>query len=182
MFSVPVGFNVFEGVQRVTLRGLYMYRIGVFLAASILAIGCVRVDYLDYRGSQEWPTGSAFVRLIADIEVYEGLPQRPYEVIGIIDVFDDDPFDNDYARKKILQFVESEGADALIWLSDRIVASGALNMGDQIREPATVDTGRSTQPEVMVTRVNQYTAMTTTKLLRSSLLLIKWKHAEGPPQ
>ena len=156
-----------------------MYYVGICFAIVFSVTGCVRVEYLEYQGVQEWPTGSAFVGSVEDVEVevYEGLPQRPYEVIGLVDVYDDDPFTDSKARKEIMEFVDAEEADALIWLSDRVVASGSLIMGRTTKGPASVDTGRSSQPEMTVTNVNQYVATSRRKVLRSTLLLIRWKQA-----
>lgn len=51
------------------------------LIAIVFIVGCVRVEYLEYRGIQAWPTGSAFVQKVEGVDVYEGLPNRTYEVI-----------------------------------------------------------------------------------------------------
>jgi len=151
-----------------------MRYIAALMVIGLGSTGCVRVDYLEYRGSQKWPTGSAFVRTIKGVEVYEGLPQRPYQVIGLLDVFQSDPFAGAAARNKIMKIVEDRNVQAIIWLSDRLVSSGSLIMDDDVREAASVDTGRSTQPEIVITRVQQYASRTVRKPLRSTLLLIRW--------
>lgn len=134
-----------------------MYRWGICLTViMLLATGCVRVEYLDYQGKQAWPTGSAFVSTVDNIKVYEGLPQVPYEVIGLIDVYDESPFDEVSARSQIVRHVRAQDGDALIWLSDRLVASGSVLMGELDRSPVTVDAGRSSDSI-------------------STLLLIRWK-------
>lgn len=150
---------------------------GTVLAFCVLPVfsGCVRVEYLKYRGPQNWPTGGAFIQLVEGIEVYEGLPTRPYEVIGLIDIYDGDPFENSQARDEVMELVDTKDADALLWLSARRVASGGLEMPDYAQAAAQVDAGRSTQPEVVITQVSQYVARQTRRALRSSLLLIKWK-------
>ena len=149
-----------------------------FVLLSALS-GCVRVEYLGYRGDQSWPTGAAFVKRVQGYEVFEGLPQRPYEVVGLIDVYNEDPFASYQSRGRVIKLVRQKGGDAIIWLSDRIVATGAINSVDRIREPTTIDTGRSTQPEVTETKGGISTRRTATKMLRSSLLVIRWKPGVG---
>ena len=151
-------------------------RLTVAVAAAVLFCGCTRVEYLEYRGVQSWPTGSAFVQLVDRFEVYEGLPQHDYEVVGLVDVYDDKPFyHDDSTRKKVIELAKTHQADAILWLSDRTVSSGYLRMGKDIRDAAAVDTGRSNQPEMIVTNVAQNVATSYKKTLRSSLLLVKWK-------
>lgn len=148
----------------------------LFSALPLLVVGCVRVEYLDYRGVQAWPTGSAFVQNVDGVDVYEGLPERPYHVIGLIDVYDDKPFfHSDATKKKVLDMAKERQADAIVWLSDRTVSSGSLKMQPEEREPALLDTGRSSQPEMLITNVSQYQAIQYKKSLRTSLLLVKWK-------
>lgn len=143
---------------------------------GLLSLGCTRVDYLSYQGIQEWPTGSAFVQSVDNVDVYEGLPNKPYTVVGMIDVYDDQPFFLDSGvKKKVLQMASEHDADALVWLSDRAVSSGSLRMRDNNRDSASLDTGRSSQPEMVVTHANQYVSTSYRKSLRSSLLVIKWK-------
>jgi hypothetical protein len=50
-------------------------------------------------------------------------------------------------------------------------------MGDHTVDPASLDTGRSSQPEIVITDVRQHTATSYKKALRSSLLLVKWKQS-----
>ena len=152
-----------------------MRRFGLVLAVTIFLPSCVRVEYREYRGLQDWPTGSAFVGRVEGVEVYEGLPQRPYEVVGLVDVYSSDPFGNSEATKKVLDLVDMKDAHALIWLSDRIVTSGSLHMGSTLEKAASIDTGRSSQPEMLITNVGQYTRTSTKRVLRSTLLLIQWK-------
>lgn len=147
------------------------------LVTIVFLVGCVRVEYLEYRGVQAWPTGSAFVQKVEGVDVYEGLPNRAYEVIGMIDVYDDKPFFHDDAtRSKVLKIAKEHNADAVVWLSDRTFSSGSLKMGpENSKDAASLDTGRSSQPEMFVTNVSQYTQTSYKKSIRSSLLLVKWK-------
>lgn len=142
----------------------------------LLFSGCTRIEYLDYRGNQDWPTGSAFVQTIDGMEVYEGLPNCDYEVVGLIDVYDDKPFYQDSTVKsKVIELAKDHKASAILWLSDRTVSTGHLKMKKQKTDPASVDTGRSSQPEIVVSNVSQSTVTSYKKSLRTSLLLIRWK-------
>jgi hypothetical protein len=142
----------------------------------LFAAGCVRVDVLPYCGSQEWPTGSAFVRPVDGMDVFEGLPDRPYKVLGLIDIHSSKPFyRSDYTRKKVLELAEEHEADALISLSDRTLSSGFFKVGSQEEGAAVVDSGRSTQPEMIITRVSQYVTTSSKKQLRTTVLMIQWK-------
>lgn len=152
-----------------------MRRFGLVLVVTLFVPSCVKVEYREYRGLQDWPTGSSFVGRVEGVEVYEGLPQRPYEVIGLIDVYSSDPFGSSQTTKKVLDLVDMKDAHAVIWLSNRIVSTGSLYMGNIQKEPASIDTGRSSQPEMLITSIGQYTRTTTKKVLRSTLLLIQWK-------
>ena len=154
-----------------------MKKAALLIVLISIFTGCIRVEYLEYRGVQAWPTGSAFVQKVEGVDVYEGLPNRAYEVIGLIDVYDDKPFFlDDSTKSKVLKITKEHTADAVVWLSDRTLSSGSLKMGPQnMTDPASLDTGRSSQPEVVVTNVSQYTATSYKKSLRSSLLLVKWK-------
>ena len=141
-----------------------------------LCAGCVRVEYLDYRGVQAWPTGSAFVQDVDGIPVYEGSPERPYDVVGLVDVYDDQPFfHSDSVKKKVLELTKEHAANAIVWLSDRTVSSGSLKMIPEERAAAMLDTGRSSQPELLITNASQYQSIQYKKSLRTSLLLIKWR-------
>ena len=157
----------------------------VVAGLSLLA-GCgPRVEFMQYRGVQNWPTGSAFVRTVKGMEVYEGLPDRPYEVVGLIDVYDNKPFFfNDSATKQVLDYAQKSNANALVWLSKRVVMSGSLQMADANREAAAVDTGHSTQP--LITHVEggaqasgsnsvQYREDVWVEPQRSTVLAIRWK-------
>jgi hypothetical protein len=123
-----------------------------------------------------WPQGSAFVHNVEGVDVLEGLPNREYTVVSLIDVYDDKPFYHDSTtRDRVIALSREHGADAIVRLSDRTVSSGYLKMMHNEVNPASVDTGRSSQPEVVITNVTRDTAMSYKKVLRSSLLLVKWK-------
>lgn len=151
-------------------------RVFIPIVVLLSCVGCVRVEYLDYRGVQAWPTGSAFVQDIDGTPVYEGLPEKPYDVIGLVDVYDDKPFfHSDSVKKDVLEIAKEHSADAIVWLSDRTVSSGSLRMVPEERSAAMLDTGRSSQPEMLITNASQYQSIQYKKSLRTSLLLIRWR-------
>ena len=146
------------------------------LVMIVLVTGCVRVEFMEYRGRQDWPTGSAFVRQVEgneDIDLYEGLPSEPYKVIGLVDVYDSDPLGTG-SRGKVVELVRFHNADALLWLSARAVSSGFLLMGETDHPSAIIDAGRSTQPTATISSKDQ-TASAKVDSFRSTLLLIRFK-------
>jgi len=76
-----------------------------FAAALVLGTGCTPVAYLQYHGAQGWPTGAGFALYVDKVPVYVGLPNKPYDVVGLIDVYDDKPF---FSRR----FNEVKGSQA----------------------------------------------------------------------
>jgi hypothetical protein len=78
-------------------------------------------------------------------------------------------------RKRVLDITKEHNADAIVWLSDRTVSSGSLKMAKDTVSNASLDTGRSSQPEIIISEVSQSIWTTYRKALRSSLLLVKWK-------
>jgi len=152
---------------------------------AVVATGCgPRVEFMQYRGVQDWPVGGAFVRVVKGMDVYEGLPDRAYEVVGLIDIYDQKPFfENAIATHDVLDHAKKNNADALVWLSKRAILSGSLRVAATVREPAELDTGHSTQP--LVTRVRgaahangdsvQYAEDVWVEPQRSTLLVIRWK-------
>jgi hypothetical protein len=141
-----------------------MRRFGLVLAITLFLPSCVRVEYREYRGPQDWPTGASFVGRVEGVEVYEGLPQRPYQVVGLVDVYSDEPFESGSAKKEVLDLVDTKDAHALIWLNDFVVASGSLHMENAIKGPVSIESGRAGR-----------TVGASEPGGRSTLLLIQWK-------
>ena len=165
-----------------------MSKVGCWLCltgALLLAAGCgPRVEFMQYRGAQDWPTGGAFVRVVSGMDVYEGLPDKPYEVVGLIDIYDNKPFfQNAFATHDVLEHAKKNNANALVWLSKRAIMSGSLRMAEAAHEPAEIDAGHSTQP--LVTRVRgsatasgdsvRYAEDVWVEPQRTTLLAIRWK-------
>jgi hypothetical protein len=72
------------------------------------------------------------------------------------------------------------GAHGILRLTDRTVTSGSLKTATVSADASSVDTGRSSQPEMSVANVSQYAARSHKKALRSSLLSIRWKPVPLP--
>jgi len=147
-----------------------------FAAALVLGTGCTPVAYLQYHGAQGWPTGAGFALYVDKVPVYVGLPNKPYDVVGLIDVYDDKPFFlDDSTKSRVLKLVKDNKGDALIWLNDRTISSGSFRIGALKADPVRIDAGGSTQPEVIVTHGDEQHSERYVRQLRSSLLVIKWK-------
>lgn len=58
------------------------------IVLCLLAAGCARTKFSAYVGQQpQWPTTpGAFVQVKRDVKVYRGYPERPYEVIGSVEL------------------------------------------------------------------------------------------------
>ncbi len=57
----------------------------VILSVVCLA-GCREVTWRNYHGPQQWATGPGFSSETDDrLPIYEGLPDRPYDVLGIVE-------------------------------------------------------------------------------------------------
>ncbi len=166
-----------------------MRTIVVLMGSMVAMTGCgPQVEFLQYRGPQNWPTGSAFVRVVEGVEVYEGLPDRPYEVLGIIDIWHNQPFfANASATRDVLDYVKKNNGSAVVWLSKRLITSGSLLMEKASCGAAEIDTGHSTQPLIARTRgtSSAYSTDRGTSIhyqedawvepQRSTLLVVRWK-------
>jgi hypothetical protein len=85
-------------------------------AVLMLALtGCDTMSFTRYAGEpRAWPTGSAFTDGTFDVPVYRGWPEKPYDVIGLVQ------FDNpnvDWNRGDMIQAAKkarAAGGDAVI--------------------------------------------------------------------
>jgi len=152
---------------------LHRWIVVLFFAAGT---GCTPVAYLQYQGAQGWPTGSGFVLYVDEVPVYEGLPSKTYEVVGLIDVYDSKPFFlDDSTKAKVLKLLKKNKGDALVWLNDRTVTSGSCSVGAQKAQPVHINSGGSSQPELVAIRGDEHRSESYVQRLRSTLLVIKWK-------
>ena len=103
----------------------------LFLACITLVIcGCTQVNYTSYVGQQqEWPfaTGVVVQRGLA-IPIYQGPPDRPYRILGWIEV--ENARGALWRKKGGVEYAVKEaakrGADAVILLGNRANTPGTL--------------------------------------------------------
>lgn len=82
---------------------------------TFVLTGCEVMSFSRYTGeARAWPTGSAFTEAVHAVPVYRGWPEKPYDVVGLIQ------FDNpnvDWNRGDIMQAAKKAreaGGDAII--------------------------------------------------------------------
>lgn len=137
--------------------------------AGILA-GCSQIGWRDYRGPQAWATGGAFVSDLDGLPLYEGLPERPYEVIGMIEAYDDgDWFRSSANLSRVKKLAQDHDGDALIWLSGRAVSFGVFEQDGEHLGGDRLSAGSD--------RTAEYLELDLTSKggFRDCLLLIRWK-------
>lgn len=82
---------------------------------ALILTGCEVMTFARYSGEpRTWPTGSSFSEAVYDVPVYRGWPEKPYDVLGLVQ------FDNpnvDWNRGDIMQAAKKArevGGDAII--------------------------------------------------------------------
>jgi hypothetical protein len=93
----------------------------------MLGAGCGRVTWRDYHGPQDWATGSGFSSKTEDgLSIFEGLPDRPYEVLGIVEAQGPaNGFTRPAHQKQMRQLVRDHGGDAMILIGREIIRTGS---------------------------------------------------------
>ena len=150
-------------------------RICYLMAAGIVVVtltGCTailsKVEFKPYEGPQSWPTGGAFISDLDGVPLYEGLPHKPYEVIGLLDAYEDEKwFRNSANMAMVKRLVKEHEADALLWLSNRVINVGQTVMVDQNSGLGQVVSGSSAGGRVL--RAGEPSGF------RNSLVLIRFK-------
>jgi hypothetical protein len=99
---------------------------------ALLLFGCATADFHQYTGTQQnWPTaGGTFVSPKYDVPAYFGPPDRPYIVLGSLDVTTGPPGGNLATREEDgIEFATGKakkmGADAIIVLNYGKVQAGS---------------------------------------------------------
>jgi hypothetical protein len=107
-------------------------RLLILLLNAALLAGCATADFHQYTGAQQnWPTASGtFVSTKYDVPAYFGAPDRPYIVLGSLDVTTGPPGGNlatrqedgiEYATGK----AKKMGGDAIVVLNYGKVQAGS---------------------------------------------------------
>ena len=108
--------------------------------------GCAQVDYTAYSGGQQnWPVASgSFVQRKFDVPLYLGPPDRPYRVLGSIEV--EAPigiFETGYSEtlRPAAREAARHGADAIVVLERGTNISGSTTFGSGQWGSNTTTTG-----------------------------------------
>jgi hypothetical protein len=112
-------------------------RLFLIVAICLAAVltGCATADFHQYTGAQQnWPTASGtFVSTKYDVPAYYGPPNRPYIVLGSLDVTTGPPGGNLATRAEDgIEFAAGKakkmGGDAIIVLKYGKVQAGSVSM------------------------------------------------------
>jgi hypothetical protein len=100
--------------------------IGLILLV-VHAAGCGGVTWRDYHGPQEWATGSGFSSKTDDgLWVFEGLPDQPYQVLGVVEAQGPaNAFTQPAHRKQMHQLIREHNGDAMIIIGREIIRTGS---------------------------------------------------------
>lgn len=164
-----------------TVRGcVVLLSIAAFLNSSTQAATpsrvLAKVQFERYTGpQQDWPRSTERVALIKTnhgMPIYEKLPDRPYEVLGIMSD------DGDHAVKHVAEAARVVGADAVLVVGDKTFKDAGLNVGPSLLENASVPDPRGPttisrleHPEALKTG-SQESMIRVTKIVS---ILIRWK-------
>lgn len=101
-----------------------------FFFCFLILMGCATADFKPYSGQQQnWPTAQgAFVDLKHKVPIYYGFPDKPYEVLGILDTRTA-PIRGSDAVPHAARQVEALGGDAIIVLSNAKQFVGMFETG-----------------------------------------------------
>ncbi len=97
-----------------------MKRLIPLLLGSLMLIaltGCESMQFSKFSGEQKsWPTGNAFTEGAYAVPVYRGWPEKPYDVIGLVQ-FNQPGIDwNKGDEKQAAELARRAGGDAIILL------------------------------------------------------------------
>ena len=146
------------------------------LQASNPSRKMAKVHFEQYGGAQQdWPRSTEAVRLVKmnhGMPIYEKLPDRPYEVLGIMSD------DGDHAVKHVAEAARVAGADAVLVVGDKaftdagLVATPCLMENAEVPDPrGPIEINRIEHPEALRTGSQQRT-IRVTKIVG---ILIRWK-------
>lgn len=87
--------------------------------AAVFLTACTSTKFLPYQGAQQdWPTApGAFAETFDGVSVYRGLPPKPYDVVGQLEL-ERRTWMAPSVRKKAAAVAREHGADAVIVLDE----------------------------------------------------------------
>jgi hypothetical protein len=104
----------------------------VRLRSTVIALvfgtaGCGHVTWRDYHGPQDWATGAGLSSRTKDgLIIYEGLPDHPYEVLGIVEAQGPaNIFTQPAHRETMHKMIREHGGDAMILVGRELVRTGS---------------------------------------------------------
>lgn len=111
------------GVQ--TLKRMLLF--GIVSSVFLCGGGCGGVTWRSYHGPQDWATGAGLSSETKDgIFVFEGLPPRSYEVLGIVEAQDPANFlVRPGHRKKMHALIREHGGNGMIIVGREIIRTGS---------------------------------------------------------
>lgn len=88
------------------------------LVLALVCAGCAAVEFTPYEGTSQWRTASgSFVNRKHGMPIYDGLPPRPYRVIGFISTSVGDGFLRESTDAAAVRVARERQADALVLLT-----------------------------------------------------------------
>ncbi len=99
----------------------------VLVVIMLCVTGCGRVTWRDYQGRQDWAIGSGFCSQTKDgLLIFEGLPGRPYEVLGIVEAEGPaNAFTQPAHRKQMRQLIRDHDGNAMIIVGREVIRTGS---------------------------------------------------------
>lgn len=101
--------------------------VSIGIALLAVAGGCGDVTWRGYHGEQNWATGSGFRSETKDgLLIYEGLPDHPYEVLGIVEAQGPANFLTRPAhREKMHKLIREHSGDGMIIVGRELIRTGS---------------------------------------------------------
>jgi len=118
----------FLAVPNAPERSVHHLRLSYSLfALAIWGTGCGHVTWRDYHGPQDWATGAGLASETKDgLIIYEGLPDRPYELLGIVEAQGPaNIFTRPAHRETMHKMIREHGGDAMIIVGRELVRTGS---------------------------------------------------------
>jgi hypothetical protein len=142
-----------------------MKKVFCLIPLAVLLSGCAFPTWSPYSGVQkDWPTSDgAFTSPGTAIPVFDGLPPKPYTVLGRLDIWTANALVN--LRQRAASAAKSQGADAVLIDREGSFVAGMVSLNSRTTVP-TKGGGTAT-----------FTSSTAVPDMRFqlSVVAIKWK-------